>query len=147
MNSSGLVSAWIEEANSDFRAAKLLMEADFHCQAVFLSQQAFAKALKSLLLKYQVPEGTGRHPSILFGELLKKPEGNPLRPFEKQLLRLLNAYRNLEKEAGASRFPKETGEKIFVPKHEFKKIHSVRAITYSREIIGLCEKILGNPVT
>ena len=134
--------AWLEEALRDFEAGKMLAESRFHSQAVFLAQQAAAKALKSIFLRFQVPEGTGQHPAVLLETLLQKPEGAPLKPSEGRLTRLLKTYRLLEQEANASRFPKLTETRVIYPGHEFKALHSAKALTTAREIIGIRQGII-----
>jgi len=142
LGNSDYFLAWLEEAKLDFQAAKILMESGFHQIAVFLGYQASAKAFKAIFLKFEVPDGTKLHPEKIFEDLLKKDEGAVLRAFSKQLERLLKGYKSLEKESAACRFPVMMGEKIFAPHREFKALHSARALSIAREILGLAEKIL-----
>ena len=142
MSEFDFASAWLEEALRDYEAGKILAEAQFYSQAVFLAQQAAAKALKSILLFFKVPEGTGQHPAVLFETLLQKPEGAPLKSSEIRLSRLLKSYRLLEQEANTCRFPRLSETRIIYPRHEFKPLHSARALTTAREIIGIGQTVL-----
>lgn len=137
-----LVKAWVDEAQADFLAGKVLLENKFFAQTVFLAQQCAAKALKALFILCEVGENTGLHPGQILEELVKKANVPELKAFETRVPRLVKSYKSLEIDAQSARFPRDVQGKIVCPTKEFASLHGVRALTVAREILGMIEEIL-----
>ena len=97
-------AAWLQQAESDLSAAKVLSAADHHAQAVWLAAQAVEKAHKAILvalgLRYE--DRHFKHLGHSTGEISKLlPEGlhEPLDP------QIAGMVASLERRSATSRYP------------------------------------------